>query len=767
MTVLAHKDGNKEQLLARHSYNVAEGARENAKDIGQGHVLFLLGLYHDLGKADPKFQRKLKQEPDMHVDHSYAGARYLFTKAKTLFGYEPFVDIITYVIAAHHSLFDVYNATSPARNKLYERLLLKDGYHYDVVEQYAHQLEGYLIEYGYDDLDDLLEKAYNEHKKAVTKLDAKTRVEEAYYQAQFVRLYLSYLKNADILDTINAYETVIEPPTDDHRDIYLHKIENVYAGFQNPTTPLNCIRTELAETIKARSIQDTAGVYRLDLPTGAGKTNLSMRYAFHQMVYQNKKRMIYTAPFLSILEQNAANVRKVIGDAGITEHHSNIIERDDSPLARYCTDTWDNEVILTTMVQFFQTLYKTRANNVRRFSNLANSVLILDEVQSLPIKTTHLFNLMANFLARVMNVTLVLCTATQPLYDDENIFHTIRYGGTHGEEADLIQLTQEERAQFDRTNVEKWSDEPHQLEEIAKAILDGTTSTLAILNTKKAVDRLYELVRTQTKRPVYYLSTNQCAQHRLDLLAQIKKDLADEKPVICISTQLIEAGVDVDFDWVIRSYAGVDSLIQAAGRCNREGLRDKGRVTLIKVDGKEENVGKLKDIRTKKKAAEAVLSEQGRQVRLEELNQPFYQSYYANNAYDMDYSLEQPGESAFDYLSTNNFQPVQKGILTQAFKTAGENIDLITEETISVIVPYHNEADIKELEKLLTYDIKKVWYPVKQLLKKLQRTTIQVFPSDDILSCVKSYQGGDILILPEGYYNEHVGLVRAPENSVF
>ena len=669
MTVLAHKDGTKEQLLARHSYNVAESARKNAEDIGQGHVLFLLGLYHDLGKADPKFQRKLKQEPEMHVDHSYAGARYVFTKAKAKFGHEPFVDIITYVIAAHHSLFDVYNATSPARNKLYERLLLKDGYSYPIVEQYAHQLEGYLIEYDYDDLDDLLEKAYDEHKKADAKLNAKTKVEDAYYQAQFVRLYLSYLKNADILDTINAYETMIEPPSGDHRDMYLRKIEKVYAGFQNPTTPLNRIRTDLAETIKGRSITDTAGVYRLDLPTGAGKTNLSMRYAFHQMVHQGKKRMIYTAPFLSILEQNAANVRKVIGNDGVTEHHSNIIERDDSLLARYCTDTWDNEVILTTMVQFFQTLYKTKANNVRRFSNLANSVLILDEVQSLPIKTTHLFNLMANFLARVMNVTVVLCTATQPLY--------------------------------------------------------------------------------------------------LDLLAQIKQDLADDKPVICISTQLIEAGVDVDFDWVIRSYAGVDSLIQAAGRCNREGLRDKGQVTLVKVNEKEENVGKLKDIRTKKKAAEAVLGEQGRRIRLEDLNQPFYQSYYANNAYDMDYSLERPGESAFDYLSANNFQPVQKGILTQAFKTAGDKIDLITEETISVIMPYHNKADIEELEKLLTYDIKKVWYPVKQLLRKLQRTTIQVFPSDDILSCVKYYQDGDILILPEGYYNEHVGLMRTPESFIF
>ena len=133
----------------------------------------------------------------------------------------------------------------------------------------------------------------------------------------------------------------------------------------------------------------------------------------------------------------------------------------------------------------------------------------------------------------------------------------------------------------------------------------------------------------------------------------------------------------------------------------------------------------------------------------------------------MDYSLEQPSESAFDYLSTNNFQPVQKGILTQAFKTAGENIDLINEETVSVIVPYRNEADIEELEKLLAYDIKKVWYPIKKLLRKLQRTTIQVFPSDDILSYVKSYQDGDILILPEGYYNEHVGLVRAPESLIF
>ena len=587
-------------------------------------------------------------------------------------------------------------------------MLLKDGYSYDVVEQYAHQLEGYLIEYGYNDLDDLLEKAYNEHKKAVAKLDAKTRVEDAYYQAQFVRLYLSYLKNADILDTINAYETVIEPPTDDHRDIYLHKIENVYAGFQNPTTSLNRIRTDLAETIKGRSITDTAGVYRLDLPTGAGKTNLSMRYAFHQMVYQNKKRMIYTAPFLSILEQNAANVRKVIGDTGVTEHHSNIIERDDSQLARYCTDTWDNEVILTTMVQFFQTLYKTRANNVRRFSNLANSVLILDEVQSLPIKTTHLFNLMANFLARVMNVTLVLCTATQPLYDDENIFHTIRYGGTHGEEADLIQLTQEERAQFDRTDVEKWSDEPHQLEEIAKAILDGTTSTLAILNTKKAVDRLYELVRTQTKRPVYYLSTNQCAQHRLDLLAQIKQDLTDEKPVICISTQLIEAGVDVDFDWVIRSYAGVDSLIQAAGRCNREGKRDKAKspVYIFSLKGQSSNA--LQQIRQNIDATEVSTD------RYQNFSFSAVQKYF-------NYFFSLKGETALD---SKNIMLMHKdgsqGCLLP-FRKIDEKFKIIDSDAVTVYIPLDDTA--KSLCKRL-----KSGEFSKGIFRKLGRYSVNVWP---------------------------------------
>lgn len=173
---------------------------------------------------------------------------------------------------------------------------------------------------------------------------------------------------------------------DDLNRLYYKKIEKLYKQFQTPTTPINKVRTSLAEAIKERGDKDPAGIYRLDLPTGAGKTNLSMRYAAHQLFHQNKSRFIYTAPFLSILEQNAHAIRKVMGDDGVTEHHSNVIndnKNDDSNFQRYCTDTWDDQIILTTSVQLFQTLFKPRANNIRRFAHLANSVLILDEVQSL------------------------------------------------------------------------------------------------------------------------------------------------------------------------------------------------------------------------------------------------------------------------------------------------------------------------------------------------------------------------------------------------
>lgn len=399
MTILAHKDGSRIQTLAEHSYNVANLARDEASSINQGHVLFLLGLYHDLGKADRKFQKKLTNNPDMKVDHSYAGALYLCTKISQQKDHSIFSEIIAYVIAAHHGLFDIYMDIKEyaTNNRLLKRFNERNNLHYDDdIIPYAERLEEKLSFHGYDSLEDLINKAYDDYQNSRKHLKTDDPVENAYYDGCYVRMYLSFLKNADIFDTINAYDTIIRKrPTLDKDDLnryYYKKIEKLYKGFQSPTTPINKVRTSLAETIKKRGDNNYTGIYRLDLPTGAGKTNLSMRYAAaHQLLHQHKSRFIYTAPFLSILEQNAQVIRKVMGNEGVTEHHSNVInntKNDDSTFQRYCTDTWDDQIILTTSVQLFQTLFKPRANNIRRFAHLANSVLILDEVQSLPVEVT-------------------------------------------------------------------------------------------------------------------------------------------------------------------------------------------------------------------------------------------------------------------------------------------------------------------------------------------------------------------------------------------
>ncbi|MDW5566153.1 CRISPR-associated helicase Cas3' [Streptococcus mutans] len=785
---LAHKNNTgEEQSLEDHSFNVANKAREDAEFIGQGDLLFLLGMFHDLGKADEKFQNKLTKNPTMHVDHAYAGAKYLYEKIKIRLSAKgvdkairlQFNEIVAYVIAAHHGMFDIVDLESEqhAYNKLRNRIARpKSDYHFDSdVTNFANFLETKLEHYGYQDLGMLIDKSFENYQQALSKLDCQDSSEEVYYQSCFVRLYLSLLKNADILDTINAYGLLINPLKQEEKirlnRSYLEAIEKKYGEFGSPTTRLNEIRSQIAERVKSRGESDSTGIYRLDLPTGAGKTNLSMRYAFHQLVDQNKSRFFYITPFLSILEQNAAEIRKVTGDAGVLEHHSNVIRQTDDNdekemlMSEYLIDSWDSQVILTSMVQFFQTLFKTRSANIRRFSSLIDSVLILDEVQSLPIEVTTLFNLSMNFLNKVMNTTIILCTATQPAYDSTTINHRISYGGKDGESADIIDLTHEEKEVFSRTELRKF-DENNQhsnLSDLVDFVLENDESILAIFNTKKTVDKFYTLLKELTDRPIYQLSTNMCAQHRLDIISEIKQGLEDGLPLICISTQLIEAGVDVDFNHVIRSYAGIDSIVQASGRCNREGKRDKGQVTLINLTSEEENISPLKEIKAKKDATEYILHKISSPIDTSLLNRDFFEYYYANNQGSMDYPLEHDGESVYDYLSVNFYQKKVgfKGKLKQAFKTAGLKMNLINNETIGILVPYKDAVEkLLVLEELCEsdYPSEEDYQTIKILLKALQPYTVNVRERDLLLEATKSYLNGQIQILPKCYYNDNKGI---------
>ena len=786
-----NRDTNEMQSLKIHLTNVAESGRKEAESLGQGDVLFLLGLYHDLGKANKAFQDKLEMQPNKHVDHSSAGAIYLFQSIQACLKKSSipmedrilFQEISAYVISAHHGMYDIplqdegVQAEQFAFNKLRHRMIecmKNDSYQKDILP-FAQELEDKLNDYGYKDLNDLIKKAFANYQQAWSKLSWSDESEKEYYSGCFIRMYLSFLKNADILDTINAYGLLIEPLKDEEKqklnESYLEAIERKYRSFSHPTTRLNKIRSQIGERVKSRGEKDSTGIYRLDLPTGAGKTNLSMRYAFHQLVNQNKLRFFYITPFLSVLEQNASEIRKVIGEVGVLEHHSNVVKQTDdndekdAAMSDYLIESWDSQTILTSMVQFFQTLFKTKSANIRRFSSLANSVLILDEVQSLPIEVTTLFNLTMNFLNKVMNTTIVLCTATQPAYDSTAIKHKLSYGGKYGEATDIVELTHDEKEVFSRTELRKF-DENNQhsnLSDLVDFVLENDESILAIFNTKKTVDKFYMMLEGLTDRPIYQLSTNMCAQHRLDIISEIKQHLKKGIPIICISTQLIEAGVDIDFNRVIRSYAGVDSIVQASGRCNREGKRDKGQVTLVNLTAEEENLSRLKEIKAKKDATEHIIHKISSPIEMSLLNRDFFEYYYANNQGSMDYPLSH-GESVYDYLSINSYQDRNnfKGKLKQAFKTAGLKMNLINNDTVGVLVPYGDAIEkLLVLEELCEYD-----YPssvedyqiIKALLKELQPYTVNVRQHDQILEATKSYLNGQIQILSGGYYDEKKGI---------
>ncbi|MGQ7386404.1 CRISPR-associated helicase Cas3' [Streptococcus suis] len=789
------------QYLEDHLFNVAMGAKVLTDTIGQGDILFLLGLYHDLGKSERLFQKKMKEEPSLHVDHSYAGARYLFQEIEQVFqrsGRNPndaqlFREIIAYIISAHHGVYDVPlpEDMEGAGRYRYSKLFYRIGqpradYHYEEdIKAYAKLLEEQLPSFGYQNVDDLVMKSFENFQTAWAKLCINDDSESAFYSSCFIRLYLSYLKNADILDTINAYDLVIEPKTTEENSElvqkYFQAVEEVYAGFGNPTTELNRIRTALGERVKHRGATDSSGIYRLNLPTGAGKTNLSLRYAVHQLTQKGKNRFFYMTPFLSVLEQNAAAIQEIIGKEGVLEHHSNLVreQQDATPqieeygeetvnslMTDYLIDTWDSPVVLTTMVQFFQTLFKTKSANIRRFSNLANSVLILDEVQSLPIEVTTLFNLTMNFLSRVMGATVVLCTATQPAYDSVSISHRLLYGGEIAEQADIVTLTAEEQEVFKRTELRKFdeSNAISRLTDLASFILEEETSMLVILNTKPAVEKLYSLLEFETDRPLYHLSTNMCAQHRLDVIQEIKKQLKDDVPIICISTQLIEAGVDVDFERVVRSYAGLDSIVQAAGRCNREGKRDVGQVTLINLSKEEESLTYLKEIKHKKEATENILIKEMSPIDVGALNRLFFERYYADNTKQFDYPLS-TNESVYDYLSLSSFKGSPNCKVRQSFKTAGQKMDLIKDDSIGVLVPYGEGVDIiADLEERLVdtpYPRGQDLVEIKQILKNLQPFTVNLRKYDSRLQAIRYYLEGKVLILQEDYYDdEKLGLKK-------
>lgn len=534
----------------------------------------LAGLWHDLGKYRPGFQRYIRdssgyERENAHiegmrgrVEHSAAGAVHAIDTLGEMHG-----RLLAYLIAGHHAGLPDWNGDN---SSLFQRLdrARKDGHLQEVIDADppSHILNA-----------DGLKPASRPKGKA----------EDLHL---WVRLLFSCLVDADFLDT----EAYMEPAKAARRSAH-PTIDELLARFtaymeklraQAPATAVNALRARVLAQCIERAGEDLGnGLFSLTVPTGGGKTLASLAFALHHAMAHGKRRVIYVIPYLSIIEQTANEFRKVFGEDVVIEHHSHLDPDKEDAASRLAAENWDAPLIVTTNVQFFESLHAARTSRCRKLHSIVDSVVILDEAQLLPPDWLDPCLAAIRALAAHYGVTFVLCTATQPAFRPREVndrkfaglseVRELMQGGPH------VQAPEELYEALERVQVH-WPSmmAPQDWDAVAQRMA-AHPQALAIVNRKTHARVLAE------KLPgALYLSTNLCGAHRAERIDEIRLRLAANRermqaglpvcPLHVVSTQLIEAGVDVDFPVVFRSLAGLDAIAQAAGRCNREGRLNRG-----------------------------------------------------------------------------------------------------------------------------------------------------------------------------------------------
>ena len=640
--LLAHynkkDDCIKKQPLADHLFEVSRISKETGSLIRLKSSSELIGLLHDLGKSSDIFQLYIRNKYRGRVNHSFAGAKILdniedkvkneydvdnLLKSKGIKVWNLYKEILQYPILAHHGLYDIIDNNFDYRTEI--RLDYYKDNEYDFTgrilsyfgflnEEYKKLNGKSVYDLYYEGFIEFIE-VYQKLKEMASRLDCKTHKRKAlnFYYSALVRLLSSILKDADIYDSSNYYRKHKDKVYSEDELATIWKqmgddVEDLYNGFNNKLgkSELDIIRTYLADEIYGFSKKHDKGAYKLGMPVGSGKTYAALRYSIANSEKFHKSRVFYCTAFLSVLEQNASLIKEVLGDEHVLEHHSNIIEdfkgngdeedQKEYLVYEYLKESWESPVVLTTIVQLSNTMFKDKSSNIRRFAKLINSVIIIDEVQSLPTKVIYNFNLMTNFLTHIMNCNILHCTATQPNYDDRDALKYPCFYGDKSEGSSIISSIQKPEV-FDRVDYYNLLGEDlntvlntEDLIRHIKGQLENEKSALIVLNTKKAVSNLYNGLLEDSEIQdssceIIYLTTNQCPKHRLEIIEKMKTRLQNlrnckgHKKLICVSTKLVEAGVDIDFHMVYRSLAGVDSIIQCGGRCNREGKKpSKGKL---------------------------------------------------------------------------------------------------------------------------------------------------------------------------------------------
>ncbi|MEG2394111.1 MAG: CRISPR-associated helicase Cas3' [Ruthenibacterium sp.] len=698
------------QSVEEHCKNCAVYA-SSAAPPGIKQTAYLAGLLHDMGKFTEAFTRYITLAaaggPARRgsVNHTFAGARFALERWHN--SAQPTcqsmtAELLAFAVAAHHGQFD---CIAPDGTDGFLHRLTTEG------TGYAQAREQFLVHCADTQaLDCLFDAATSEVAAALERCRpfAENAEELLFYFALLARQLLSAVIEGDRRDTAEFMHALPfsarEADTQADWRGLLARVEARLSALP-ADTDINVARRRISDICRAAA-NGASGIFRLTVPTGGGKTLAALRYSLAAAM-QGKKRIFFVIPLLSVLEQNAAVLRDYLGENGkadrlILEHHSNVVREkpDDGELDEneLLLNNWRAPVVITTLVQLLNTLLSGKPSCVRRMGALCDSVMIIDEVQSVPRNMLSEWNLALNFLSEFCGATVVLCSATQPCL--EKTTHRLRYATA----PELVPYDAALWSAFRRTALLDFRrPQGHTAEELSDFALSCAAeqrSLLFICNTKSEARTLFKSIHEKWDGLLFHLSTGMCMAHRIKTLSAINAALQSRARVICVSTQLVEAGVDFSFGCVIRVLAGMDNAVQAAGRCNRGG--EFGRlcpVYLVNIRG--ENLSHLPEIRQSQQAAEALLLQFQRAPKafMEDLTgeaaiRAYYRSLYAEmKKGSQDYPLPKLGTTLLALLSTNapsraHCKTAAEYTLGQAFRTAGEQFHVFDDNTCDVLVPY-------------------------------------------------------------------------------
>ena len=707
-------DGRKQPLL-NHLNGTAKLCRENANEFWADIAEFV-GQIHDIGKYTSGFQKRINGAENIRVEHAICGAKEV-AKAPP----KSYVPMIEYCVAGHHSgLPDGGTKVDGEEDStLHGRMKRKTGDY----SAYENEVK---LEYPKDNLRELFD------------VSNQREIIERY--SFFTRYLFSCLTDADFIDT----ERFVTPNTDRGIDGDFQKAYDRVCEKLNSfkiETKLQESRSIIQEQVY-KSVESNANVYTLNMPTGSGKTLCSIRAALKTAIENKKKRIIYVIPYVSIIEQTAKVFEDIFGDVlPVLQHHSNYDFDDDKnedeneitseKLKRSC-ENWDAKLIVTTNIQFFESLYHYKGRRLRKLHNLADSVIIFDEIHMLPIDYIQPCLRAIGYVTKYLNSTAILMSATMPNYDKfmERYMSSVKIENAV-KDTSLFNV-------FDKCRYEYIG--KCELASLAEKAQEYDNA-LIIVNKRKTARELYDICSGNK----YHLSTYMTPLHRSEIIAKIKEDIKNGINTTVISTSLIEAGVDLDFKAVFREIAGIDNILQSGGRCNREGKMDMGDVFVFETDGGNYQTKKKSDIIIRANITRN-LFEEFENISTDKCIKEYYGRL-------LNYKEKKIEENTITSIMGNDLRI--DGI---PFRTYAESFNFIDNQVIGIVIPCdENRGLIKELKdgKL-------------SVKRNLQRYSASVnkdeFKELFQIGIIETLDCGVCILANTDYYKSDVGLTL--ENDV-